>query len=45
MASRVEQELRALLPRCREITLADWRRTSLPTRLLQLVCLLLFIFW
>ncbi len=45
MAGRVERQLRALLPRCREITLADWRRTSLPRRLLQLVCLLLFIFW
>jgi cardiolipin synthase len=45
LAGRVEGHLRALLPRCREVTLAEWRRTRWPVRLLQLACLLLFIFW
>jgi cardiolipin synthase len=45
MAKQVEDHLSALLPRCREVTLEEWRRTGWPARLLQLICLLLFIFW
>ncbi len=45
MAKRVEDHLSTLVPRCREVALEDWRRTGWATRLLQLLCLLLFIFW
>jgi len=45
MASQVESHLRGLLARCQEITLEDVKYWPLGQRLLQLACLLLFIFW
>jgi cardiolipin synthase A/B len=45
MAGIVEAHLRALLPKCDEVTLEAVRRWPPGLRLLQLACLLIFIFW
>lgn len=45
MAGIVEGHLRNLLTECDEVTLEDVRRWPLGLRLLQMACLLVFIFW
>jgi len=45
MAEVVRRHLEGLLPSCVEITLDDVRHWPLGERLVQLLCLLAFIFW